>query len=53
MLSGKDSMGLFWSMVPAVSSRKGTRMRNKVIEKPFEVKIVAVDGYNKVCDAYF
>ena len=45
-------MGLFWSMVPAITTKKGARMCNKVIEKPFEVNIVAVDGYNKVCDAY-
>ena len=46
-------MGLFWSMVPAISTKKGARICNKVIEKPFEVKIAAVDGHNRVRNDYF
>ena len=44
---GVDSMGLFWSMIPAPGQRKGTRLIIKNAEKPLEVKIVLFDSHVK------
>ncbi|KAL5008200.1 hypothetical protein ScPMuIL_013781 [Solemya velum] len=43
--TGVEPMGLFWSMVPTRGQRRGTRLSQKNISVPLEVKISVYGGH--------
>ncbi|XP_036387775.1 bile acid-CoA:amino acid N-acyltransferase-like isoform X2 [Megalops cyprinoides] len=43
--TGREPMGLFWSLLPAPGEREGLRLRKRNVETPFTVRVSLLRGH--------
>ncbi|KAG7477424.1 hypothetical protein MATL_G00069540 [Megalops atlanticus] len=43
--TGREPMGLFWSLLPAPGEREGLRLRKKNVETPYTVRVSLLRGH--------